>query len=356
VTTSVGTVASYLVRSGWSETGQRWRGAGIWQRDGIEVLLPERDDLGDNTTRLRELLQAVAAVEGRSVIEVARDVERPDRDSVTYVGPDEGLPVPTAAVVVSAMRDLLAVAARTVVEGPHLRFYGALPPSAERVLGRTRLALGEDGAASCTLLVPVQDQGELDGRDVSVALHDTVAAAGVAAAAGASAFDGLAPLGVSPALCAAVADMGAPDRAPFSLRFRWGHARTSALPSRTVDFAPGAAAVLRAAARRLRRTGVSGSARVSGHADGLHDEAGSPDRWRVRVHGSIATAVSRAPRGVIWVRLPSEQAYDVAVQAYRTGRRFSASGELINMHGRIELLVPAGAIDVENDPEDHSAH
>lgn len=118
-----------------------------------------------------------------------------------------------------------------------------------------------------------------------------------------------------------------------------------------IGFPSGTGVLLRSAARRLSRLVVSGAAVVAGRVDGLHDEDGSTDRWRVRVRGDLA----RSPRRAIWVRLPDQAAYDGAVEAYRTGREVRAAGELTSRDDRVELSAAVGEIEMVDEPEDDRA-
>ena len=356
---SVADVAHYLVGTGWERTTRSWRGARVWARNGFEVLLPTRDDLGDNQARIRDLLRLVAAAEARTLDEVHRDVAHALADTTTCrIGTDDAglIKLLDGLETVTGLRDLIRAAARTVLEGPHLRFTGRQPAAVDELLERIELARPPDGGVAYTLLIPASaEQNGLRGRDVAVQLHDAAAAAEVAAHDGdVAAFDDAVTAGVSADFCAALSSLAGPDRRePFELGFRWAHALPSAVPPQVVPFLPDAGLRVRAAAARLRRLRISGQATALGAVDGQHDEAGGTDRWRVRLRGELRTgqmAQLAGPRRAVWARLPDQNTYDRALEAYRTGRRLRVDGELTSRDGRVELAVTAGGVETMDNP------
>jgi hypothetical protein len=352
-------LAAYLRATGWRPTGETWRGAGVWGRDGVELLVPAQEDLQDNGTRVREALEIVAAREGRAVGEVAAAVRRTQVDAVVYRrAAAEPVPLSVGESILGGLHGLVRTAARAAVEGQHLRFAGRPPATVAGLLARSSLVVER---ASLAVLVPtdaVPGTDRVSGRDVTAQLADAVAAAGGAAVTGEpEAFDATVAGGVSADLCAALGDLaGADHREPFSLAFDWAVAEPAGVPARTVEFAAGAGAVVRAAAARLRRLDVRGDASVEGRVDGLHDEEGGPDRRRVRVRGLLRAGEYVSNGRALWVRLEGERAYDRMVQAYRSGDRVRAAGRLTSRDGRIELSVPDQGIeiDTEADTEDDS--
>jgi hypothetical protein len=364
---TVADLADYLANTGWRATTRSWRGARIWIRDVFEVLVPTREDLGDNDARIRDALQTVAAAETRTLAEIYRDILNPAADSATYRIASDGIGsirLLDGVETVAGLRDLVGVAARVVVEGPHLRFTGRAPAAIDAFLGRIELAQPQNGELNYTLLIPAQatDDG-LRGRDVMVQLHDAASAVEEAVRVGdVAAFDDTVTAGVSAQFCAALSTLaGADRREPFELGFRWGHSLPSQLPPRTLPFLPDAGVLVRAASVRLRRLRVSGMAVAVGTVDGQHDEAGGTDRWRVRVRGELRTGgrdEPTGPRRAIWARLPDQDTYDRALEAYRASQHLRVEGELTSRDGRLELSTPAEGIELMNDrgPEGDRAH
>ena len=329
--------------------------------------MPTRDDLGDNDARIRDALQTVAAAETRTAAEIHRDIVNPLADSTTCRNGRDGatsIRLLDDLEAVAGLRDLIAMAARVVVEGPHLRFKGRPPAVIDALLGRIDLAQPQNGRVNYTLLIPAQatDDG-IRGRDVVVQLHDAASAVEEAVREGdVTAFDNTVTAGVSAEFCAALSTLaGADYREPFELGFRWAHSLPSELPPRTVPFRPDAGVLVRAASVRLRRLRISGTAVAVGTVDGQHDEAGGTDRWRVRVRGELRTRHPDGPTGprhAVWARLPDQGTYDRALEAYRAGLLVRVEGELMNRDGRLELSTPPEGMELVNDhgPEDQRAH
>jgi hypothetical protein len=70
-------VIRYLEAAGWRREPVTWRGVGLWSLPGDderELLAPLEPGLRDEAQRLREAVGVLAAVEGRPVSEVGRDV------------------------------------------------------------------------------------------------------------------------------------------------------------------------------------------------------------------------------------------------------------------------------------------
>jgi hypothetical protein len=184
-TVLVADVAAYLEDSGW-RLADSWRGASIWARGPDEVLLPARDDMGDNPLRIRELLQTLAAVESRQARDVARDIAFPLVDSATYrlfpqERPNGFTGLQSGLQVVGGLRDMVGAAARVVLEGPHFRFTGKAPPEIGELLGRVKVGSGSADDVAFTLLVPFAGSPDasadgLTGRNVMTHLHDATSA------------------------------------------------------------------------------------------------------------------------------------------------------------------------------------
>ncbi len=365
MTASVEDVAAYLAASHWRSTNQFWRGARVWMRDGYEVLVPARNNLGDHDARIRDLVEIVAGAESRPPGEVLRDIAHPLVDTATYrMGNDnaDAVALLDGLQVVGGLRDLLGAAARVVVEGPHLRFRGRTPAVVDELLTRVELARPVDGGAGVTLMVPVSGRGAaLRGRDVAVQLHDAVTAVEEAIRTGqVEAFDSTVTAGVSADLCVALSALaGSGNREPFELGFRWAHGLPADVSSRLVPFLPDSGLLTRAAAARLRRLRVTGRAVALGVVDGQHDEAGGADRWRIRVRGELQAGSEwlTGARRLTWARLPDQETYDRALEAYRVGQRVRIDGQLTSQDGRVELSTRSEGMHVMEDqgPEDQSA-
>jgi hypothetical protein len=235
---------------------------------------------------------------------------------------------------------MVLTAARTVVEGPRRSFVGRPPAEVSRLLDSAGLATGRVPGFSVTLSVDVASDL---GRDVAIQLFDATSAVQESIEEpDDGGLDGVAAAGVSAGFCVALGDLG---RDPFELEFRWAHGRHTALPTRTLAFPPGAGERIQEVAQRLRGLDRSGPASVVGRVESLHD---SPDgaRWRVRIRGELHTdrAIS-GPRGV-WVRLPGQRLYELAIEAHQTGRPVRVTGFREGTAARQDLAVPPDGLEI----------
>jgi hypothetical protein len=363
-------IQAYLRDNGW-EHSLTWRGAPVWSRaDGYEVLVPPRDDLADIELRVSELLNVLATAERRPVGEVVVDINAPLDDIQSFRTASEGMPPGYTSLEAGirglrAVRSLLSVAARTVIEGPQPEFGGRIPPAASELLHRVRLGLGRPGSYIFTVRVPVglaappadalddaphtQPEEPL-GRQVARQVHEAVTAASAATARATredpSAFDEALTAGVSANLCLALSMLaGSQHEQAFDITFRWSPRPPAALPADTIHFADGAGQIIRAATRRLRQVRVSGTAEVTGFVESLHDRPESADRWRVKVRGDLAMRDSVAFGRTIWVRLDGEASYDRAIVAHQSRHLVLVRGDL-SVHGRVELVTDSTRFEV----------
>lgn len=361
----VADMASYLHAAGWRQPADRPRqGTSIWDHpDGHRVLVPARDGTDGVAEHVQELLRVLTAIEGRTVDEIAEEIRSPLADIQTIHTHPAALPsgyvdLVTGRKAVNAVRDLYAAAARTAVEGPRLRFRGQPPARVEDFLRQVQLGPGRAGSYGFTLRVPVEpppqeqlwDDGPPLARQAVSRLHRAVAAARNAAAMvatdplGYSAFDEVVDDGVSSDLCEALRDLsGVRQEQPFEISFRWARGVTPSPAPDTVAFPAGAGVVIRKAGEKLKALAESGTAEITGLVRTMHDDPPT-DRWRIRVHGELATqnAQPEAPR-LLWVRLRSEADYELARSAQQRQVRVRAHGRLEALRPRTELVpVPDG--------------
>lgn len=338
----VADISSYLSATGWQRIPETWRDAAIWSSGQAEVLVPPNDDMGDADLRIRELLADLAVAEARDPVDIARDIRSPLVDTTAYRA--SALSLPAGANVVDGLRRMVSTAARTVAEGPQRSFAGRPPAEVFGLLGLTRLATGRAPGFSVTLSVDLTSE---IGRAVVIQLYDATSA--VHESIGQpddTALDGVAAAGVSADFCAALGDLaGGTRHEPFELDFRWAHGIPSDLPARELAFPVGAGERVRRLSRRLRRLDLSGPATVVGRVEILRDRADG-ERWRARVRGELHTdrAIS-SPRGV-WVRLPGQRLYDLAIAAHRDGRPVRVTGFREGAGARQDLAVPPDGLEI----------
>ncbi len=349
-------IVGYLADTGWqAATGDQPNGgrATLWYHpDDFEVLVPARDGMGDADRRIREILLCLADLENRPATDIASEIALPqlDRQFFRTFAPDHD-PGYTSLVsgvqTFNAIRSLLDVATRTVVQGPHSTFVGTAPTVLRDVLRTAELGPTRVGSYVVEMRLtvgafPQDTTGEqLSGRAVIAQMLESVTAAQAAVMTGSpAAFDEAVTGGVSANLCRALSDLcGADRKDAFEIMFRW--ARSAPLgetPSHVVPFPAGSGALLRAASGRLRNLVASGPATVTGVVESLHDDAAGGDRWRIKVRGELRTNLTYRGRRAVWVRLADQASYDRAITAHREHRRITVSGELTSAAGRVELI------------------
>ncbi len=304
-------LTTYLDEAGWSPTGLTWQGGAIWARGEYEVLLPPRAGMSDTSSRVRELLLALADAEQRPPDEIARDVANPtlDRASIragAEPGIDGFVTLPGGVDALEGIRDMMyAVAAPATV------FL--------RTSVKQRLEV--------TLLVPATG-------DQRVLKELYVAASAVHAAVRTDAVDEAWAAGVSADFCTALARLAGPgDAGAFELQFRWARGVPSELPNAALTFGPGSGERIRRVGRTLERGPDEPSlpagtpAGVEGRVTGLQDSGSGADRWRVRIRGVVTSTPRGAPKRTIWAQLASQEQYEQAWHAHSQDHPVRIDGE-----------------------------
>lgn len=316
-------VTSYLQRTGWYAQPQTWQGLTIWGHDdGGEVVVPARDGLKDAELRTRELLDVVAALEGRAAADVALDISGPPADLLTVRthpadSPSGWSSLSGAFATLASLTSAFHATARAVDQGAFIGSRGRLPKKTHDLVDR--LQVGPVRPGSC--LLPVRVPAEDFARDVLVRLNIAVAAVSTAATSvDVRMFRHVVTAGASADLCEALAGFAGRELdQPFGLAFRWAGDAPEGT-SETVTFDAGTGERILAGARFLRETTDLGQVTVTGLVRVVR-----PD-WTVRIDE-------------LWARLPDLTAYDAAVTARRVGHRVTASGALHGAGQRVELLV-----------------
>ncbi|NEA33190.1 hypothetical protein [Streptomyces sp. SID13031] len=339
----VGAVSSYLADAGWSRSDQTWNGAAIWSNGLEEVLVPPRDGLGDSAARLKDLLRALESFEKRPVGEIARDIAYPLLDTASYRAPTASqpagfVPLESGLGALQGLHDLFRMAAQTVLRSP---YFGSGTLVSELLSG-VHLGTTTSQQFSVTLLVPLGEETiqPPPGRRVLVELSEAALAVRRAVADGEARPTGIdsLPESVSPDFCTALTALGAGDES-FELGFRWARGIPSQLPDRVVDFPTGSGRQIRELSDRLRNAQRarfpaasrelpvrSGPVTITGQVEALHDNETGSDRWRVKIRGAVLAEGSASMRRVLWVRLPGQDAYDVALSAHRNHQQVQIAG------------------------------
>ncbi|GAB1824642.1 hypothetical protein [Herbidospora sp. RD11066] len=356
---SVADINTYLAVSGWTRQPEAWRGAAVWiHRDDHEILVPGSDHMGDGPRRIREIVSLLARVEGRSAEHVVTDIATPMADIQWYrtpIAPNHGRARLTdAAGALAGAHEALTMTARVVLAGPRAVFDGTTPAEVRALLSSVQIGPVVPPDDLLTLLVPVDDGAPLARRTLmllhrtSVILRD--ASVHVAQTGEMRVFDDAVADGVSADLCLALARFAGPDSvAPFEVGFRWARGLPASSPGDTVMFQAGAGAVLRRAGHRLRRLNEN-PASATGRIGILIDNGGA-DRFRVQIRGDVRIGADDRRRQ-IWVRLPDEPTYDLAVQAHRDGATVHATGPAKEVSRRLELQAATFTTSIDDQSEE----
>ncbi len=311
--------------------------------------------MGDSDRRLREILRCLSVVEDRPADDIAGDIAHPNADRQFFhtfpAGRDPGYtPLTSGAKALQGVRGVLGAATRTVLQGPHFAFAGRPPSVVTDILRAAELGPSRAGSyifevrLATDAIAGVPGGEAVGGRAVVVQMLEAVSAVQTAVAAqDPSAFDETVTAGVSADFCRALSELsGSGHDEPFQITFRWARARPLDATSQSVAFPETAGSLLLAAAERLRGLNASGPATVTGIVEGLHDDAASEDRWRMKVRGELRTAHLQRSRRAVWVRLGSQADYERAIAAHRERLVITVAGELSSTTGRVELVPERG--------------
>jgi hypothetical protein len=366
----VSSVSSYLADAGWFRTTRTWHGAAIWSNGSEEVLVPPRDGMGDSVPRLRELLQALENVESRSAVEIARDIAHPLLDSAYYrraevSRPDGFVSLPSGLAALRGVHDMFRAAAGTVLEAPRFS-RGAEAAVSDLVSG---IHLGSTSAHhfALTLLVPL---GEASGhgptpigRQVLLRMHSATAAVRQAIIAPSpDAFDLAEAAGASADFCVALSTLAGEDlQEPFELGFRWARGVPSDVPDQLMQFPAGAGGLIRDGSRRVEQglaisastaePEYSGPAIIAGRIEALHDNESGVDRWRVKVRGELRTDHRPPTRRTLWIRLPGQEPYDIALLAHRNHSQVRISGLWTDSTRPVRILADPDGLQIVGDSD-----
>lgn len=334
----VSEVNDYLADTGWSRSERTWHGAAIWSNGQDEVLVPPRDAMGDSAARLHEVLFALEHIENRPTAEIAREIAYPLVDSATYqapasTGPDGFVPLPSGLNALEGILSMLRTAASEVLAAPG--FEGGTARAVSDLLGGVHLGTVTAQQIAWSFLVPIHTEpgGAPIGRQVLLQVFQATSAVRRALAR----TDRDPPDTVGPEFCSALSTLaGAELSMSFQLAFRWGRGVPSELADQVVEFPAGSGAAIQDMSRQLQRSVTRpaaasapeepGPATITGLVEALHDSEAGDDRHRVKVRGRLTIGDRRPASRVAWVRLPDQEAYEVALAAHRNRSRIVISG------------------------------
>ncbi|TVR97728.1 MAG: hypothetical protein EA406_08365 [Rhodospirillales bacterium] len=355
-------LAAYLRAKGWRRKADINGKGSLWlvelpDGEEFDVTLPLRQDLADYALRMGELLQTVAQVEGRSELEVLRDLMTTTADLVrvraTGHGADNGsLPLELAVTLVERSRDMILSAACATLE-KRPSFAKRKPQQAMDYLRQVRLGQTEHGSYVLTILSPVSPelkaaQGELPGlepvqpyeRRVIRTLMGGLTALGEAARA--AALDGsMQPFadaverGVSANLCEAVVGLSeVGSGAPIDVRVSWSRSRpVDPKASVRVALSSDSIPIIREAARHFRERTPLEDFEVEGFVTRLN-RGPAAKAGEVTVQASVD-----GPMRPITMELVPDD-YTKAVKAHDDRLKVRCTGELAQEGRGLRLQNP----------------
>lgn len=313
-------VTGYLRATGWYPQPQVWSTLTVWAHDdGAEVLVPARDGMNDADLRIRELLQGVAALEGRAVEDVALDISAPSADMISVHThppdvPSGWSPLSFAVDSLASLIGVVQATTRAVEQGAFIGSRGRLPNKVRDLVDRMQVGPSRPGSCVLPVRVPHEDYA----RRVLARLNTALDAVSVAVAEDdPEAFRHAVIAGASADLCEAVSGLaGRKSLLPFGFSFRWVGGGTS-----EVMFGERAGARIRAGARFLREANDLGPVTVTGPV------------WVAREDDRMVQV------DTVWMRMTDLTWFDAAVTARREGHHARVSGLLVNERQRAELKV-----------------
>jgi hypothetical protein len=355
-------LAAYLRAKGWRQEADLSGKGSLWLLDGtdgteFDVTLPARRELGDYVLRMVEVLRTLADVEGRSQLDVLRDVQTATADVIRVRAPSRDaengtLPLDRAVAFVERSRDMVLAAACAAVDKRPV-FAKRKAQQAMDYLSHVRMGQTERGSYVLTILSPVSPelrppQGtlwpfepehpyeRLVTQTLMEALKALEEAARYAAAEGnMTSFQTAVSRGVSANLCDAVVGLSAvsPEEG-LDIQASWSRTRpvTGAIPSRVIlgsDSIP----LIEEAARHFREAASWEDVEVEGVVTRLVRGATATE-GDVTITGTVDGQMRR-----ITLRL-GPNTYSEAVRAHDERRTVRCTGELVREGGGYRLKDP----------------
>ncbi len=346
---------AYALGEGWKKLESYGRHSDVYVLDGAtEAIIPGTTALADYASVVSQLITLFARTEGRSELQVFRDLTIADQDVIRVRAPeaeDDGSVRLTAGVnlVVNA-RDMLLAAACSANE-PRATYRAGKVKQANEYMDRVKLGQTERGSFVLTILSPVPPaldepeeptfwpsaQDEPFARQVTRRFAEALEASREAIeqtnrGAGFDAFYKSVRLGISANLCEAAAkliELG--DGLDVSVT--WARTRRTPEPSTRVRFLPADASVLQEAARLFREKEPRLDEVLEGHIAKLYREPQAFDgriTMQARVNGKQTS---------VQIDL-SQKDYEEAVRAHENRLGVSITGDLEREGQRWKLKNP----------------
>jgi hypothetical protein len=367
-------VVAYLRSTGWAMSREK---AGHWSTwlhsdadgDEFEVTVPLNHQFRDFSARMGDVLRLLETFEGRSQLQIFRDLLVTGADVIRLRLTDSELadasvPLEEGATFIQKAKDMVLSSACAAVN-PRMYYPSRKSTQATDYIRRARLGQTEPGSFIITIISPVPpslagpggQMFELEEpferrvtRMLAVALSSVRQAAEDAATTGnVDSFVRAVPDGVSANLCDALAGMGSSTEGDRSLdiQFSWSRSRPLAseaeVPSQ-IRLNPDAFPVIRQAAVYLKETSRREEFEIRGSVVKLERMEGT-DIGKATIHGLI----DDQPRKVV-VELKGAE-YHKAVAAHDEFRFVRCSGVLAREGRGFRLYEPYGFDFEDDDPQ-----
>jgi hypothetical protein len=355
-------LAAYLRAKGWKQEADLNGKGSLWflrvpHHTEYDVTLPARRELRDYALRIGELLQTLAEAEGRSQLEILRDVQTTTADLIRVRAPNKDtengtLPLDKAVDFVGRSRDMMLAAACAVIDKRPV-YATRKPQQAMDYLGHVRMGQTERGSYVLTILSPVPPelvpaQGSLLPaepeppyerkvvRTLVDALEALDGAARDAAVAGEIApFQAAVGRGVSANLCDAVAGLAAASAGEgLDIQISWSRTRPIDHNgfSRVV-FGSDSIPIIEEAARLFRETSSREDFELEGVVTRL-DRGPDAAEGDVTIVGGVDGQMRS-----ITLRFGPET-YSLAIKAHQDRRPVRCVGELVKEGRSYRLRDP----------------
>jgi hypothetical protein len=362
-------LAMYLRSRQWrldSRNGVAARWSKVVGEDEFEVDQPLESDLRDYPTRVHDVVEILALVEGRSELDVIEHISRVSTDvHLIRIFPADEAPgtisLDDGVKAYESLRGLVTAAACSTSPRPSRAVQPPRKPA--EVLEYLRgVRIGPSTAGSFVLSVhtPVaprlstgaalaatgaeaeEPSAEPFERQVSLRIYDAVRAAHSAANAALVDPDGLAAFtegvaaGISANLCEALVGLAGPAGHPVELSLDLAPSRPSGRHFTPIHFRRDHFPVLQSAAVELRARSAEEDSVIVGNVVRLFRES-STGSGEVSIAGTV-DGEDRLRR--VWVTL-DEGGYEAALRAHTDMRLVSVQGDIVRRGTRSYLTRPA---------------
>lgn len=365
-------LTTYLRSRGWRVLAERLNKATVWVtgegEKEFDVLVPDHRRYADYAVRLGDVLRTLSEQEGRSEVEIVKDLQAATADLLRLRAPhpdaESGtLPFDLAVAFVERSRDMMLAAACAAIARRAV-YARRKPQAAMNYLHNLRMGQTERGSFVLTILSPVSpelrtSQPELIDtpaeapfeRKVTTTLMSALSKLSTAATFASrhgvmEPFEESVSSGVSANLCDAIAGMAevtGGERVDFQMT--WSAGRPQEAPTPTlVTFDSDVIPFIAEAARQFRQTSPIDDTEIEGIVTRL-------DRQPKASEGDVTvTALVEEQIRKVTIHLPRDT-YASAVLAHHQRRPVRCTGELVKEGLGLKLLNPRDFVIVgEDDP------